>query len=437
MPDLTALLHFCQTIFSGQKGYVLSLLICEFLYSVSCEPRKYPRIRPSWVIVLAGIAIYLTVGFYMPLLPLGDMSITLTTLLIFFISIALQWAVLDITAWRALFNCTAAYLTQNLALNVYEILAYYAHTSGWGSVLLEIGCKCLVYIGCYFLFAKKSQNRELNLSKVVLVQLLLTGIFISNFLFSFISNQNPNLPPLKIPLALCCLLALQTQFGTFHDSNLNREKEILEQLLYREQKQHQLMQETIDIINIKSHDLKKQVSLLRQSLGTESDGLIREVENAVASYNSLVNTGNKNLDLIISEEKLICEKHGIPFDVMADGEAVSFIQPVDLYSLIGNALRNAVENSLKENEKHRSISMDIHTVNGYVCIEITNYCTQKIEFANGFPITSKADTKFHGFGIQSMKYVVEKYGGNMVIHYQNNIFLVKVIFPVNQNTIKQ
>ena len=157
----------------------------------------------------------------------------------------------------------------------------------------------------------------------------------------------------------------------------------------------------------------------------------------MASYNSLVNTGNKNLDLIISEEKLICEKHGIPFDVMADGEAVSFIQPVDLYSLIGNALRNAVENSLKENEKHRSISMDIHTVNGYVCIEITNYCTQKIEFANGFPITSKADTKFHGFGIQSMKYVVEKYGGNMVIHYQNNIFLVKVIFPVNQNTIKQ
>lgn len=437
MPDLTALLHFFQTILSGQKGYVLSLLICEFLYSVSCAPRKYPRIRPSWVPVLAGIAVYLTVGFHMPHLPLGALSVASTTLLIFFISIVLQWAVLDITAWRALFNCTAAYLTQNLALNVYEILAYYAHTSGWGSVLLEIGSKCLVYVGCYFVFAKKCQNRELNLSKVVLVQLLLTGIFISNFLFSFISNQNPNFPPLKIPLALCCLLALQAQFGTFHDSNLNREKEILEQMLYREQKQHQLMQETIDIINIKSHDLKRQISLLRQNLGTESDGLIREVENAVAAYNSLVNTGNKNLDLIISEEKLLCEKHRIPFDVMADGEAVSFIQPVDLYSLIGNALRNSVENSLKENEKHRSISMDIHTVNGYVCIEITNYCTQKIEFANGFPITSKADTKFHGFGIQSMKYVVEKYGGNMVIHYQNDIFLVKVIFPVNQNAIKQ
>lgn len=186
MPDLTALLHFYQTIFSGRNGYVLSLLVCECLYSVSCATRKYPRIRPSWVIVLVGIAIYLTVGIRMPLLPLGALSVASTTLLIFFISVALQWAVLDITAWRALFNCTAAYLTQNLALNVYEILAYYAHTSGWGSILLEIGSKCLVYIGCYFVFAKKCQKRELNLSKVVLVQLLLTGIFISNFLFSWV-----------------------------------------------------------------------------------------------------------------------------------------------------------------------------------------------------------------------------------------------------------
>ena len=432
MPDSNALLSFLQETFSFRKDYVLCLLICEILYAIPGKLRKYPKLRPAWLTVPICLAAYLAAGLYLPLFNVGHLSVALTTLLIFLLSIFLQWAVLDISAWRALFNCTAAYITQNLALNVYEVIAHYAGTDGWASLLLKLAILCAVYTGCYFGFAKKYQSRELNLNKMVLIQLLLTGIFISNFLFSLISFQYAELPQLKIPLGICCLLALQVQFGTFRDSTLNREKEILEQMLYREQRQHQLMQETIDVINIKSHDLKKQIALLRQSLGADADELIREVESAVSAYNSLVNTGNKNLDLIISEEKLMCEKHHIPFDVMADGTAVDFIQPVDLYSLIGNALRNAVENSIKENEKHRSMCLDIHTVNGYVCVEIANYCTQKIEFANGFPVTSKGDEKFHGFGMKSMAYVVEKYGGNMVIHYQNDTFLVKIIFPVQR-----
>ena len=432
MPDFDAILALIQEALSPRRDFVFCLLICELLYAISCKPRKYPWARPAWLPIPIGIALYLAVGLYLPLLPAEQLSVVLTTLLIFLISIGLQWASLDISAWQALFICTAAYTTQNLALNVYEVAAYLAGAEGWAGLLLKIGVTAGVYAACYFGFAKKCQYRELQLNKLVLIQLLLTNIFISNFLFSFVSSQFSNLPLLKIPVAICGFLALQVQFATFRDSNLNREKEILEQMLYREQKQHQLMQETIDVINIKSHDLKQQIALLRQSLGAESDALIREVESAVSAYNSLVNTGNKNLDLVISEEKLLCEKYHIPFDVIADGTAVTFIQPVDLYSLIGNALRNAVENSRKEDARHRSMSLDIHTVNGYVCVEITNYCTQKIEFSNGFPVTSKGDKKYHGFGVKSMEYVVEKYGGNMVIHYQNDTFLVKIIFPLPQ-----
>ena len=423
-------LTFLRGFLYGRHDFALCLLICEILYSVSYRPREYPGVRPDWLPVPIGILIFLAIERYMPRIPAGQLSIVVTSLTIFFLSVVLLWAVLDMSGWQALFNCTAAYLTQNLWLNVYEILSHYAGLEAWADMLLKLGTACLVYAGCYLGFAKKYQNWELYLNKPELIQLLLTGIFVSNFLYSFISTQFSGLTELKIPLAICCFLALQVQFGTFRGSNLSRENEILEQMLYREQKQHQLMQETIDVINIKSHDLNRQIALLRQSLGAESGDLIREVENAVASYNSLVNTGNKNLDLIISEEKLICEKHRIPFDVMADGAAVDFIQPVDQYSLIGNALRNAVENSLKEDEKHRSICLDIHKTNDYVCVEVTNYCTQKIKFANGFPVTSKEDAKFHGFGMKSMDYVVKKYGGNMVVHYKDDIFMVKTIIPI-------
>ena len=342
------MLGFLQKIFSFRLDYVICLLICEILYSISSKPRKYPKVGPVWLPVFIGLLAYLAVGLYLPTIQVGQFTAAVNALLIFAASAALLWAVLDISAWRALFICTAAYTTQNLALNIYEVSACVTGATGWPQMLLKIGLTAGVYAACYLTFAKKCQKRELHLNKLVLIQLLLTTIFISNFLFSFVNQQFSGMTLLKIPLAICCFLALQVQFGVFRDSNLNWEKDVLEQMLYREQKQHQLMQETIDVINIKSHDLKKQIALLRQNLGSDSDELIREVESAVSAYNSLVNTGNKNLDLIISEEKLICEKHRIPFDVMADGAAVDFIQPVDLYSLIGNALRNAVENSLKE-----------------------------------------------------------------------------------------
>ena len=432
MPESDVLLTFLQSLFSFKQDYILCLLVCEILYAVPNRLRKIPGIRPGWLSVPAGILLYLAMGLYMPMIPAGSLSVALTALVVFLFSILLQWAVLDISAWRALFLCTAAYATQNLALNIYEVAVFLLGAEGWPRMLLKLGLTGLVYAACYFLFAKKCQNRELYLNKLELILLLLTTVFITNFMFSFVSHQYSDLPLLKVPLAICCLLALRVQFGVFHDSSLNREKEVLEQMLVREQEQHQLRQETIDMINIKSHDLKKQISLLRQSLGAEADGLIREVESVVGAYNSLVNTGNKNLDLIISEEKLICEKHRIPFDVMADGAAVAFIQPVDLYSLVGNALRNAVENSLKEDPQHRSIYLDIHAVNGYACLEIANYCTQQIRFVNGFPVTSKKDARFHGYGTKSMKYIVEKYGGNMVIHYQDHLFQVKIILPLHR-----
>ncbi len=192
------------------------------------------------------------------------------------------------------------------------------------------------------------------------------------------------------------------------------------------------MQETIDIINMKSHDLKEQIRLLKNHTGTDSAGLIREVEEAVTTYDSLVDTGNRSLDIIISEEKLICNKYRIPFDIMADGAALAFILPEDLYSLIGNALRNAVENSLKEEENRRSISLDIHRAGEYICVEISNYCSQEITFSNGFPVTSKSDNRFHGYGLKSMEYVVKKYGGNMVIHYRDCTFIIKILFPRNR-----
>ena len=422
-------LDWLTRLTTGRNNFVITILICELIYICPARPRTLRRL-PAWVLPAAGILLFLATGVFMPLIPAGPFAVTVTTLFIFALSLLIQRAVLEEDPWRILFNGTAAYATQNLALNVSELLILLLHADGWWKLLLHIGVYGLICLACYFLFARKARSRELHLNKGVVIQLFLVTICVSNFLFSFFAAKQMTASYIHIPLAICCMLTLQLQFAEFRDSNVLREKEILERLLFREQKRHELMQETIDIINIKSHDLKKQVQLIRR-MGALPDDVLQEVESAVNAYDAMVDTGNHSLDLIILEEKLLCEKHHIPMDIMADGKVLDFIPPADLYSLIGNGLRNAVEHSLKENEQQRSITLTIHQAGGYAIVQITNYCSTPITFVGGMPKTEKDDKRFHGYGLKSMEYVVKKYGGNMVLDYRDNVFMVKIIIPLH------
>ena len=53
---------------------------------------------------------------------------------------------------------------------------------------------------------------------------------------------------------------------------------------------------------------------------------------------------------------------------------------------------------------------------------------------NGVPQTSKDDIRYHGFGTRSMKYIVEKYGGNIVFSEKDGVFGVYIIFPLSDKT---
>ena len=61
------------------------------------------------------------------------------------------------------------------------------------------------------------------------------------------------------------------------------------------------------------------------------------------TYDSSFNTGNKSLDVVLTEKKLLCDNKGIKFFCMADGKLLNGIKVSDIYSLFGNAIDNAIE----------------------------------------------------------------------------------------------
>lgn len=195
-----------------------------------------------------------------------------------------------------------------------------------------------------------------------------------------------------------------------------------------------MAKENIDIINMKCHDLKHQISALKRIESSEArNQAIGEIEHVVNIYNCLAKTGNSALDLILTEKSLLCEKYKISFTSAVNGEKLNFISDTDMYSLFGNALDNAIENLITEEEQNRRLELRVYAEEDMLFVRIENYCSKLLVFADGFPVTThKENVEYHGFGMRSMEYIVSKYGGELFVKLKNDTFYLDIFFGNQQ-----
>ena len=115
---------------------------------------------------------------------------------------------------------------------------------------------------------------------------------------------------------------------------------------------------------------------------------------------------------------------------MIDGEKLAGIKAGDLAAIFGNALDNAIEYVETLPVEKRIISLIGYARKDVMGIHMENYCEKELKFQDGLPVSTKGNMDYHGFGLKSVRYVVEKYGGNLVIGLENQIFSMDIIFPV-------
>ena len=157
---------------------------------------------------------------------------------------------------------------------------------------------------------------------------------------------------------------------------------------------------------------------------------MREIEDAINIYDSAVKTGNESLDVILTEKSLLCSANEITFTVVADGGRLGFMNDVDLFTLFGNAIDNAVEAVLKLPAEKRIISLTTNENGELFSVNIRNFCLGNVTFSDGLPVTTKGDTDYHGFGMKSIKRIVEKYGGNMSVVTDGEVFNLNLLFDI-------
>lgn len=313
----------------------------------------------------------------------------------------------------------------------------YGLAAAWKQHLLLLFLYTMVYLLVHFTVARKMPrggSYDIGPRQMGSAVLFLIMMEFLTFMLTYGSDRERwDMYYVTIILAeFYCLSMLYVQTELFKKSAL--EKELLTMnLLWQQQKdQYRLTRENIDLINRKCHDLKHQVKALRHMGDDDNkEKHLKELEQSVQIYDAIVKTGNEVLDTILTEKSLYCEAHGIKISCVVDGNSLKFMDPVDLYSILGNALDNAIEevSDIRDQQK-RLIDVAVFTREKFLVINISNPVEGDLQFKGGLPVTTKADRGYHGFGLRSIRHNVQQYGGYMNVSVKNQSFILKMIIPL-------
>lgn len=328
----------------------------------------------------------------------------------------------EVKPFFALYAAIGAYALQHLVYGVFTIVRYYAtDMPEMLSDILYFLPYIVASVGFYYLFIRhNSDYNSFEDRSVIAVILALVVIFLNVVLSRLTSHGDSgdgfvSMVVCRLYSIICCTLVLFELFGLFKQNALERDKLIMEHLLVQSKDQQRAIGDNVDFINIKCHDLKKQIASLKQVASTqERDKMIEELEQSVLIYDGAAKTGNAAIDLVFTEIGWRCLKSSTRFDYIIDGSDYDFMASEDIYSMFFNALDNAVESVMgEEDTDKRMISLKSMLQGELLYIQMLNYCPVKPEFKDGLPVTTKGDKNVHGYGTKSLRYIAEKYGGSV------------------------
>lgn len=227
------------------------------------------------------------------------------------------------------------------------------------------------------------------------------------------------------------LLILFLQRDRWRELSMQKEMEAVNAILRRQYEQYNLSKENIEIINRKYHDLKHQIAVVRAERNSDKrEQYLQEMENDIKMYEAQNKTGNKVLDTILTGKHLYCVQHEINFTCVADGMLLDFMNLMDICTIFGNALDNAIECVEKIGDKSkRLIRTAVYSQSKFLIIRFENYTELELATKDSLPITTKKDRQYHGYGLKSIRSTVEKYGGSMTVNVKDNWFILRLLIP--------
>lgn len=309
---------------------------------------------------------------------------------------------------------------------------------------LHIILLIVVYLGTFIPISHLERKHLLEERRVMVsykemigaVVLSFTAFLISNLSFvytntPFSGRSSQEIFYIRTLVDFSAMVILYSLREQHHQLIMRYEIKSINAMFYKQYEFYKQSKENIELVNRKYHDLKHQIDVIRLEDNLEKKvHYINKLESGIDMYRDQFETGNSTLDIILTSKMMTCREYNINMTCVVDGTLLDFMDVVDICTIFGNALDNAID-SVKQlqDEEKRLIRVALYLQNNFVVMRYENYFENELKYENGLLITTKKEKSYHGYGIKSLKYTTEKNDGTMTIHTEDQWFILRIILP--------
>lgn len=292
---------------------------------------------------------------------------------------------------------------------------------------LSQAVRLLFWIGAWIFLRRyrqqiASENMEKRTWFIADAVMLVPTIALFTALF-FITQAN------YIVYPLCVVIILGSLVGVSLIAYMNRSEQMAHEA-QRLQQQYAYYEEKLkseETVRRLYHDMKNHLLLLETQDSPETRQMAADLRQQMADYEDYIHTGNDFLDIIIRDKARQAKEDQVDFSAMIHFEQGGFLEPMDISTIFGNALDNALEASRKLEPEQRLITVKAECVRDMLSVVVENNCLPE---PAGYEKTSKEDKFLHGFGIRNIRQAVEKYSGQCLIRQGKDCFQLKILLPL-------
>lgn len=187
-------------------------------------------------------------------------------------------------------------------------------------------------------------------------------------------------------------------------------------------------------LNIRSirHDMVNHIAVLESLYNNnnkdEFDVYLKNIKSKINENNS-IKSGNPITDIILNGKKTEAEKKGIDFTSSFAYPECKNADPFDISIILNNILDNGISAAAECENPYLKISSGIKKNAFLITAENSFFGEIRIN-DRGLPETQKEDSENHGFGLENVRTIAEKYHGGIDISAADGNFIITVMLIV-------
>lgn len=309
---------------------------------------------------------------------------------------------------------------------------------GWFGLILEVASGLVAVIPVALMRRELSAGadrwiRSGHLS--LLVVPLAIFIFFSAWQLPSFDGRFPSLE--LAPIALIAIVFLAIVFSVlilFVSLRMSWQRSEIARLEVAAASRHERMvlrQADSEELHRFLHDFRNQILCAEAMRDADArDTHLRRLDERLEALSTTRFTGNDTLDALLSQKRSEARALGIDFCVTPLAIPALPLDSVEVCTLFGNALDNAMEGCGRlESGVEPYVDVRMTRVGNYLSVAIVNPCVAEPRRAGDGFVSSKREGNRIGIGVVSMRRVVEKYGGAIQFGFRRGEFSVAWLLP--------